>query len=129
MSAITYAATTLTESNMVTNMALTTESRTDPADENSEQYRAVLRLDIERDAFDITALGQPTDELISRASILCRFNELGQIELFPLTSGGTLYEFKLIGQTFTPKGPRGSRLFNLSQSYVSVTPWSSLSWL
>ena len=130
MGAITTTAEKLTEANIVTNMSLTTESMRDPADDTgeSELYRAVLRLDIERDAFDITAMGPPTDDLISRASINCRFNETEAIEIRPLTSDGTVYEFKLISQTFTPKNQRGSKFFNLAQGYISVTPWKALSW-
>ena len=126
MSAITIAATYLTEANLVRSMSLTTESKT--LSNGTEQYRAVMRLTVERDAKDITAVGQPTEELVSRANILCRFNESEPIEIFPLTASGTLYEFKLIGQHFTPKNGRGSQFFNLVQEYTSVTPWATLSW-
>ena len=50
MGVITTTAVSLTEPNIVTNMSLTTESRTDPDDATKEQSRAVFRLDVERDA-------------------------------------------------------------------------------
>ena len=130
MSAITTTATTLTEPNIVVGLSLDTESKVDEEDSDIELYRAVMRLEIERDAFDITSIGQPTDELISRASINCRFNDTDAIELLPLKGSltGTTYEFKLISQTFTPKNERGSKFFTLRQTYTSVTPWETLSW-
>jgi len=131
MAVITYTAQKLTEPNIVREFSVTTESQKDPTDSTGQrdQYRAICRLVVERDTFDLSSFSQPTDSLVGRASIPCRFNETEEIEIFPIAqSDGTQKSFKLIGQHFVPKNERGSKFFTAVQEYVSVSDWRTLEW-
>lgn len=130
MSVITSTAEKLTDPNMLISARLWTETQKDPNDLEAEQYRAVFQIVIERDAFNMVAFSQPTDELVSRENLPVRFNETTSINLLPLKSstGSDTYPFKLVEQGFAPKGQRGSQFVNLTQTYTSTSPWLTLEW-
>jgi len=127
MSFINIGAEETTTPFLVTSMSLTNESRATD-DPDVEEYRAIFRVNLEVDAKKINFISQPTNTIVALDTLPVGFNDGDQVTIYALIVDEVTYPFKLLTQGFTQKNQRGSKFFNVTQEWVSVSPWGELIW-
>ncbi len=108
---------------MLASMELNTETKT--LANGSEQYRAIFRVTVTQDAYNVSDVGSPTADITTAASLSVRFNNTDLIEIEPLSD---FEPFNLVGQHYTPMETKGSKFFRGTKEWVSVGQWTGLDW-
>jgi hypothetical protein len=108
-----------------------TETRFKSGSTTEEETRTILRVTLEIDLFNVTDLGQIENSPAVQTTAIAYFNQNIPIILYPIKdkdTPGTIYQFRVVGQSLTPMEVRGSKFMRLTNDLVSVSGWTDIDW-